>query len=299
MADAARPTVSLGLGSGGARGYAHIGVLRWLDEQGIDVRSVAGSSMGALVGGVYAAGKLEEFTAWARAIRKTDILGLLDVVVGRSGVVAGRRVMDALRELVGEQSIEDLPLPFTAVASDLDRDQEVWITSGSLFDAIRASISIPLFFVPHELEGRRLLDGGILNPVPVAPTLHRAGELSVAVNLCGPPAGEPLAPVDPGRDGHSGLRGLLDRFLDGLGERARNGEGEERGLMGVAAQLMDTMQATVARMKLAAYPPDVLLTVPRDVAGVLEFDRAEELIELGHALAEQHLGPRLAEREQG
>ncbi|MCO6411442.1 MAG: patatin-like phospholipase family protein, partial [Thiogranum sp.] len=189
-------TVSLVLGSGGARGYAHIGVIGWLQDHGFDIRSIAGSSMGALIGGIYAAGKLDAYANWVRALERRDVLQLLDLSFGRSGLFKGERVIRALRDLIGDYDIEDLPVSFTAVATDLDAEKEVWLSKGPLFDALRASIAIPTLFTPFECNGRRLVDGGLVNPLPIAPTLRDMTDLTIAVNLSGqaeadvePPAG--------------------------------------------------------------------------------------------------------------
>jgi NTE family protein len=295
-----RPTtISLGLGSGGARGYAHIGILRWIEESGHRIGAIAGSSMGALVGGAYAAGRLDDFEAWARAIRKSDILGLVDVVFGKSGLVRGERLMEALREFVGDERIEELRVPFTAVASDVERETEVWLSSGSLYDAVRASISIPLLFVPHRVAGRNLLDGGILAPVPVAPTFDHRADVSVAVNLTGPVDDEWVAAHEaPAReeDDRGAMRRVIDRFLDAVEERANGDDGSEPSMLHVAADVVDAMQGAIARMKLAAHPPDLEISIPRNAARVLEFDRAHELIQMGHRAAAEQLGPFLERR---
>jgi len=148
-------TISLVLGSGGARGLAHIGVIKWLEEHNYKIVSVSGSSIGALIGGVYALGKLDEYEHWVRAISATDIVKLLDFSFSRDGFVRGERIIATLKDLIGDSLIEDLPIPFTAVASDVVREREVWLKSGSLFDAIRASISLPLFFEPALINGER------------------------------------------------------------------------------------------------------------------------------------------------
>ncbi|MGB5602030.1 MAG: patatin-like phospholipase family protein, partial [Gammaproteobacteria bacterium] len=178
-------TVSLVLGAGGARGYAHIGVIGWLQDHGFDIQSIAGSSMGALIGGIYAAGKLDTYTEWIRALEQTDVLQLLDLSFGSSGLFKGERIIQTLRDLIGDHNIEDLPLSFTAVATDLDAEKEVWLSKGPLFDALRASIAMPTLFTPFQYEGRRLVDGGLVNPVPIAPTLRDMTDLTIAVNLSG------------------------------------------------------------------------------------------------------------------
>ena len=178
-------TVSLVLGSGGARGLAHIGVIHWLEENGFKIESISGCSMGALIGGVYAAGKLDDFENWVQAITKIDIVTLLDLSWKKSGLVKGDKIINTLTELVGDVVIEDLPIKYTAVAADIINEEEVWMNSGSLFDAIRASISLPLFFTPFRHKGINLIDGGVLNPVLIAPTFSDATDLTIAVNLGG------------------------------------------------------------------------------------------------------------------
>lgn len=293
-------SVSLVLGSGGARGYAHIGVIRWIEEQGLEIRSVVGCSMGALVGGCYAAGKLDEYADWACEIRKSDILQLLDFTLSKKGFVDGSRLIEVLQDFVGDHQIEQLPVRFTAVAADIDREKEVWINSGPLFDAIRASIAMPFFFLPYEKDGRMLLDGGILNPVPIAPTFDDQTDFTIAVNLNGPP--DDSLPM-PDRDraeseaNSRDIRSLIDRFFDRLQEQFSRGDSEEFTMLDIAQQTLDSMQGTIARSKLAAYPPDVLVPIPRQCATIMEFDLAKELIDLGYKAAEQRIGPYL-QREQ-
>ena len=141
-------TVSLVLGSGGARGLAHIGIIQWLEERGYEIESIAGSSMGALVGGIHAIGELDAYTHWVKALRQIDVLRLLDFSFQKSGLIKGDRVISVLKELTGDRNIEELPISFTAVATNVNDQREVWLNHGSLFDAIRASIAIPTIFTP-------------------------------------------------------------------------------------------------------------------------------------------------------
>lgn len=291
--------ISLVLGSGGARGYAHIGVIRWIEEHDLEITSVVGASMGALIGGCYAAGKLDEYTDWASAIRKSDIVRLLDFTLSKSGFVDGTRIMNALKDFVGDHEIGELPVRFTAVASDIAREREVWINSGSLFEAIRASIALPFFFVPFKKDGRPLLDGGILNPVPIAPTFDDPTEFTVAVNLNGPPDENLRLPEKkrlPPEEKRKNMQGLIDRFLDRLHEQFTHDSTDGWSMLDIAQQTFDTMQSTIARTKLAAYPPDVVIAVPRDVATIMDFDRADELIELGYEAADRQLSRFLKRR---
>jgi len=291
--------ISLVLGSGGARGYAHIGVIRWIEEHDLKISSVVGASMGALIGGCYAAGKLDEYADWASAIRKSDIVRLLDFTLSKSGFVDGTRIMNVLKDFVGDHEIGDLPVRFTAVASDIAREKEVWISSGSLFEAIRASIALPFFFVPFQKDGRPLLDGGILNPVPIAPTFDDPTDFTVAVNLNGPPDDNLRLPgktAEPSGENHKNKQGLIDRFLDRLHEQLTRDSSNGWSMLDIAQQTFDTMQGAIARTKLAAYPPDVVIAIPRDVASIMEFDRADELIEVGYQAADRQLSHFLKRR---
>jgi len=287
-------TISLVLGSGGARGLAHIGIIRWFKENDYEIRSISGCSMGALVGGVYACGKLDDFEEWMRAISKLDIVKLLDISWGKQGLVEGERIMTALKDLVGDRRIEDLDIEYTAVAADINREKEIWLKSGSLFDAIRASISLPLFFIPAELKGMSLLDGGILNPVPIAPTFEDHNDLTIAVNLGGLPSGEPHPKQqDDSKENREPreniVRSKISSFLEDV--KSRNpleGSGSWK-MLGIANQTFDAMQSAIARQKLAAYPPDRTITIARDACGTLEFDRADEMIRLGYETAAKTL----------
>jgi len=285
--------VSLVLGSGGARGLAHIGILRWLEDAGYRIESIAGASMGALIGGIYAAGELDSYRDWVCALRRTDVLRFLDLSFSTGGLFKGDRIMDTLKGMVGEHAIEDLPIAFTAVATDIDRQREVWISKGPLFDAIRASIAVPTIFTPHKYMGLTLLDGGLLNPVPIAPTFRDFTDITVAVNLNGEPA-----PAEEPREGHSeeypdasegGLRSRILQFLDTIGDNIL--DPDERGfdVFDLISRSFDTMQNAIAAIKLAAYSPDVVIDVPRDACGSHEFHRAREMIDLGYRLAAKEM----------
>jgi NTE family protein len=273
-------TVSLVLGSGGARGLAHIGVIEWLIEHGYVIRSISGSSMGALIGGVYAAGKLHVYAEWVLGLERLGVVRLLDPVFRGAGLFKGERVMGVLRKLIGDCAIEELPISFTAVATDLGSGKEVWLREGRLFDAIRASIATPLLFTPFECRGRKLLDGALVNPIPMAPTLNDTTDLTVAVNLSGRSLWHP-SPLSgdsaPDSNGHPVSFGKLPHFTDV----------PLRGMVDVALAAMDTMQSTIARLKLAAYSPDVTVNIPRNACGFHEFWRADEMIALGRERTEQ------------
>lgn len=283
-------TVSLVLGSGGARGMAHIGIIQWLQENNYTIQSVAGSSIGAVVGGIFAAGKLEAYTEWVTALSKTDVLMLLDISFSWAGLFKGERIIDVLRELVGEYNIEDLPIAFTAVATDIMAGKEIWLNRGSLFDAIRASFAIPTLFTPHEYLGRKLVDGGLVNPVPIAPTLRDLSDITIAVDLNG--EAEPQQAVSvtkhPPKGKESPYKQHIKKFVEELAPRKRDKD-HDWGFIEVIHHSLDVMQNTISRLKLAAYSPDVTIDLPKNACGSFEFYRAEELIALGRRKAEMAL----------
>jgi NTE family protein len=281
-------TASLVLGSGGARGLAHIGVIQWLTENGYDIRSIAGTSMGALVGGIYAAGKLDVYTEWVLALERMHVLRLLDPTMGRAGIFKGERIITVLRELIGDCDIESLPVSFTAVATDLDSGKETWLRSGKLFDAIRASIATPMVFTPFKHGHRTLIDGAVVNPVPVAPTLDDATDLTIAVDLSGPAEPGPAPPVRTSLVGDSSYRRRILKFVESMRPTRERNE-PSRGLLDVAFIAMQAMQDTIADLKLSAYSPDVTVEIPRNACGFFEFWRAQELIALGRERAAQAL----------
>ncbi len=178
--------MALALGSGGARGYAHIGVIAELEARGFSLVSIAGSSMGALVGGLHCAGGLAEYVEWISGLNQLDVMRLLDVSLTKpGGVIGAERIVARVQDILGDVAIEDLPIPFTAVATDLGAGRSVWFQRGRLVDAIRASIAIPGVIAPHLLDGRLLADGGILDPLPVAPTSAVASDVTIGVVLDG------------------------------------------------------------------------------------------------------------------
>ncbi len=286
-----RSTVSLVLGSGGARGLAHIGIIDWLTRNGYEIRALSGSSMGALIGGIYAAGKLDLFTRWVSDLHRLDVVRLLDLSFGSTGLFKGERVIGVLRDLIGDRNIEDLPVPFTAVATDIQNGREVWLSRGPLFDAIRASIAIPMIFTPHTVEGRQLVDGGLVNPVPIAPTLRVHTDLTIAVNAGAEPEADLEAP-DLGEEGAEeeadSFHERIVRFIADLSQQ-RSVKKETLGMLDIMFRSMDTMQNMIARFQLAAYSPDVIIEIPRDVCGVYEMYRARDLIAIGREKAETML----------
>ena len=304
--------VALALGSGGARGYAHIGVINELRDRGYEVVGIAGSSMGALVGGLYAAGSLDEFTQWATTLTGPAMLRLLDPSISAPGVFRAGKILDAVRDILGEVTIEELSIPYTAVTTDLIAGKSVWLQRGPLDEAIRASIAIPGVIAPHVLDGRILADGGILDPLPIAPIAAINADLTVAVSVSGMEGDVADDEIRPTRDRLNRLwrstSALLDRFgtgaapfdisdidaeepgpVDEFSDAERGAQMPKLRSFAVMMRTIDIAQAALARHQMAAYPPDVLIEVPRTACRSLDFHRATEVIDLGHELAARAL----------
>ena len=312
--------VALALGSGGARGYAHIGAIEVLEERGFEIVVVAGSSMGALVGGLHAAGKLDAYTDWARDLTQLDVLRLLDLSLSAPGVLRAEKIFARVRDLFDGVLIEDLPVPFTAVATDLFARKAVWFQQGPADVAVRASLAIPGLFAPVMLNGRLLVDGGVLDPVPIAPTAAVQADVTVAIDLGGERSGAPVGPPDREtaeerpldewlerfRRGASRLldRDMIRSFMSRFGGAAEgNQAGDEEppdgesveslpegvGRFDLMNQSLEAMQSVLTRYRLAGNPPDVLVTIPKDACRSLDLHRASEMIELGRTLTEEAL----------
>ncbi len=275
---------SLVLGSGAARGLAHIGVIKCLEEHGFDIQSVSGSSMGALVGGIYAAGELDLYSDWVSELNTKDIIKLLDLSFSTDSIFKGEKIIDVLKEMIGDRNIEDLPISYTAVATDINEQKEVWFTQGSLFNAIRASISIPMIFSPVKVSNRLLVDGGIINPIPIAPTLHDNTDTTIIVTLNGRP--ETMKSDIKNNENitqyKNKYRQTIDTYINNLLSKNPHQKDKERlGAFNLITQSMETMQTSLARYKIAANRPDIVIEIPHNICLWHEFDRAQELISFG------------------
>ncbi|MEO5962815.1 MAG: patatin-like phospholipase family protein [Thermomonas sp.] len=283
---AAGEPVALALGAGGARGLAQIGVIEALQARGIKIVAVAGASSGALVGGAFAAGRLDALREWMMGTNRIGMLRLLDPGFGRSALFTGDRLVRRLREVVGEPKIEDLPVDFTAVAVDLMRQREVWLRRGDMWDAVRASFAIPGVFTPFEVHGRELVDGGLLSPLPIAATRLSDAHRLIAVDMHGWPQRPPGIPaVDPDKD--EAQPGRITRWLDehfdddGDAGKAKEAPERELGFAELMSRSLDTMQAQISRVQIALDPPEIVIRIPRDACEFYEFWRGRELIEIG------------------
>ncbi|MBD9397585.1 patatin-like phospholipase family protein [Pseudomonas sp. PDM11] len=337
--------VALVLGSGGARGYAHIGVIEELESRGYEIGCIAGCSMGAVVGGIYAAGKLKDYSDWTQSLDYLDVLRLLDVSF-RLGAIRGEKVFGRIRDIVGEINIESLNIPFTAVATDLTNQQEIWFQEGCLHQAMRASAAIPSLFTPVIQGKRMLVDGGLLNPLPIVPVVSSHCDLIIAVNLNSAHQQHYQLPVI---ERPAALKGRFDQMMTSLGSKLpslRRKAGEDdpllllqggaqpnvpeqpdlwlqepadphgqqpaaapqddsapksasgsrvaqmagpASLLELINQSFEVMQTSLSQYKIAGYPPDILINVPKRVCRFFEFYKAPELIMLGRQIARDTL----------
>ena len=337
-------TVALTLGSGGARGYAHIGAIEVLCERGYEIVAISGCSMGALVGGVFAAGKMKDYKDWVTGLGQFDLLKLLDVTFNSVGAIRGEKIFSVVRHMIGDTRIEDLPIAYTAVATDLLGHKEIWFQEGPLDQAIRASVAIPGVVTPLVLNSKVLIDGAVLNPLPIMPTISSHADLVVAVNLSGEDDrrrriedaafNSPAESDEEGEEWVEKLREKASQWFDWdalktlaakrdkgptddsearekLGEalvrkqQEAKKEAEKKpspkksqdrkledhetidwdklgiGKFDVMNLTVETMQGALAQYKLAGYPPDLLVNIPKNASRSYDYHRAPELIQLG------------------
>ncbi|MCB1738873.1 MAG: patatin-like phospholipase family protein [Gammaproteobacteria bacterium] len=286
-------SISLVLGSGGARGYAHIGVIEVLEEAGFEIRAIVGSSMGALIGGLYANGTLDQYKEWVLTLEFMDILRLVDFTLDKTGMIKGDRVFERMATMLGDTTIESLPIDFTAVATDLVTHREVWLQRGSLKDAIRASIAIPMLLRPVRRGGRLLVDGGILNPLPVAPTVSHQCDAVFAVNLNA--IQSPGYAVTPSVEEQQRQEAFGLSLTSFFGTMSRSTARKQRSTMGkldLLSRTFECMQLSLSSYKNAGYPADLTIEIPAESCRFYDFHRAYEMIEVGRRATRELLDAR-------
>ncbi|MBR0273197.1 MAG: patatin-like phospholipase family protein [Bacteroidaceae bacterium] len=269
--------VALVLSSGGARGLAHIGAIEELEAQGYCVTSIAGCSMGALIGGVFAAGKLKEFREWMKTVDRKKMLELTDFSLSINHIVKGSRIIEAIMEFVPDIRIEDLPIPYCAVATDLKAGREVVFRTGSLFDAIRASISLPSFYEPVLSDGMILIDGGVTNPIPLNRVVRHEGDILVGVDVSGHDYAAQSALQEEMAEKRKRSRSLSQQILNRL--IPNNQEFNYYTMLSRVSSLM-IRQNSILMTKLMK--PDLLIDIQMSRYGGFDYDKSEKLIAIGH-----------------
>lgn len=273
--------IALVLGSGGARGTAHIGVIRELEKQGYEISSISGTSMGALVGGVYASGKLDEYELWLRSLSKMDIFNLVDFTLSTSGIIKADKVLKVIQEFIPDQKIEELPIKYAAVATDLKQRKEIVITEGSLFEAIRASISIPLVVTPVLKNDTLFVDGGVLNPIPVNRVFRQKNDILIAVDVNAHIPYQKPTGDNPWFQFEQLANSKLSGFQKKLSKLVPINKKESSGYFNLISETASLMLSQISKLTLEMNPPDILIGVSRHACGVFDFYKATELIELG------------------
>ena len=294
-------SIGLALSGGAARGFAHIGVIRTLLANGIRPDVIAGTSIGAIVGGVYAAGQIEDFEAWTRTLNRRRVFGYLDFSLAGSGLIGGDRLFNQLDESLADRRIEDLPVRMAAVATELRTSHEIWLTRGRLADAVRASSALPGIFPPSRIGGRWLMDGALVNPLPISAARALGARLVIAINVNADNFGRGTIIQDHGSDAEDELRrqaAKAPRGLRGAAERLVSrkffGTPDRPGLSTVMIDAFQVLQDRVTRARLAGDPPDVLISPRLNRVGLFDFHRAAEIIALGAEATEKAL-PSIAE----
>jgi NTE family protein len=281
--------VALVLGSGGARGVAHIGVIEALEENGFEISSISGSSMGAVIGGLYAAGKMQEYKEWVTHFDKIDVFKLLDFTLSLQGVVRGEKVFKEMRKLLGEFNIEEFQIPFTAVASNIRTQREVLFSEGNLMDALRASCSIPTVMTPFYQENEEIVDGGVLNPLPLNRVQRTDGDILIAVDVNATvPFEKKVALTAEEIKQDEKNKQFLEDFTDRIKKLFPSNSPKEisaipkkLGYFDLLNRSIDLMQEKMTSLQMEIIKPDILVQISRNSCGTFEFYKSNELVELG------------------
>ncbi|MFO8001498.1 MAG: patatin-like phospholipase family protein [Marinilabilia sp.] len=279
--------VALVLSSGGAKGIAHIGAIEELERQGFNITSVSGSSIGAVIGGLCAMGKLKQYSDWVKSLDRMAIWGLLDFTFTSNGLLRGERVFDKMKTFIPDMNIEDMNKPFTAVATDILNEKEVVFNRGSYYKAIRASIAIPAMITPVKYKDTFLVDGGILNPIPIEHVARCEDDLLVVVNLYGNKIQKSEVNVNGSgngagegngkestKNGQNGLKNAFSNLVD-------TGDKRSMGYISLLTTSSAAMIHKIARLNIERYQPDIVIDIPADTANTFDFHRADELLKIG------------------
>ena len=274
--------VSLVLSGGGARGIAHIGVIEELENRGFEIRSIAGTSMGALIGGIYAVGKLPEFKNWLYTLHKIDVFKLIDFTLSSQGLIKGDRVFNKMREFIPDMNIEDLKIHYAATATDIINNQEVVFKQGSIYEAIRASVAIPTVITPVKKDNTLLVDGGVINSLPINHVKRTRDDLLIVVYVNADiPVYKPVISEKEKDKQQSIYLKKIRQFQNQLGIIHPKNESEKLGYFDLINKSISLLTYHIAELSIEKYPPDILIEVSHNTCGIFDFFKAEELVEIG------------------
>lgn len=272
-----KKNIALVLSSGGAKGFAHVGVIQALERHGFHITSVAGTSMGSLVGGLYATGEMENLLKFIDTLDLLEVLKLTDFTVSNKGLVKGDKIIAKMKELIPDRNIEDLKIPYCAIATDIVNGNEKVFTSGKLYDAIRASISIPTVFKPAKIDGHYYVDGGVLNPIPINRVARKRRDIVVAVNV------NALIPPEKGKETPIENKYLKQIKLmhTKIGNLIPKNKTDNIGYFNLTTKSINLMLNQISEMTIAQNPPDILINISNDQYGIFDFYKAKEIVATG------------------
>ena len=278
--------VSLVLSGGGARGIAHIGVIEELEKRGFTIKSIAGTSMGAVVGGIYAVGKLQEYKNWLYTLDKLDVFKLVDFTLSSQGLIKGDKVFKKMKEFIPDMNIEELKIHYTATATDIINKKEIVFTKGSIYEAIRASTAIPSVITPVKKDNALLVDGGVMNNVPINHVKRTRNDILIVVYVNAHiPVDKPFISKKEKEKKQSIYLKKINQFQDQLHLIHPKSKQEKFGYFDLINQSISLLTDHISRLSIEKYPPDILIEVSHDVCGTYDFYRAEELVEIGRYAA--------------
>jgi NTE family protein len=274
--------VSLVLSGGGARGIAHIGAIEELEKQGFEIKSIAGTSMGAVVGGIYAVGKMQEFKNWLYTLDKIDVFKLIDFTLSSQGLIKGDRVFKRMKEFIPDMNIEELKIHYAATATDIINSKEVVFTKGSVYEAIRASVAIPTVITPVKKDNTLLVDGGVMNSIPIHHVKRSNDDILIVVNVNADiPVYKPsISKIEKEKQQSTYLK-KIKRFQDQLNIVHPKSKTEQLGYFDLINKSISLLTHHISMLSLEKFPPDILIEVSQISCGIFDFFKAEELVEIG------------------
>ena len=282
--------VALVLSGGGARGIAHIGAIEELEKQGFQIHSIAGTSMGSVIGGVYAAGKMKEYKEWMYTLDRQKVLNLIDFTLSTQGLIKGDKVFARMKEFIPDTNIEDFPINFAAVAADIIHHKEVVFRTGSMYDAIRASVAIPSVITPVKVDGTILVDGGVMNNIPINHVKRIEGDILVAVYVNSDiPVEKPVVTKKEEKQNRKAYLQKIKEFQQHLYKVEPRHKTEKLGFFNLIDHTISTMTYQLGRLMLERYSPDILIEVSRHTCSTFDFYKAEELVETGRNAAQRSI----------
>ncbi len=273
-----KKSVALVLSSGGSKGLAHIGVINELERQGYVISSIAGSSIGSVIGGVYAMGKLPEYAKWIKTLDPKSIWGLMDFTISTNGLLKGEKVFEKMKTFIPDMPIEEMNIPYAAVATDIINHEDVVFDTGSFYKAVRASIAIPTVFRPVHYKDTILVDGGVLNPIPADHVKRNKEDILVVVNLYGNGKKVKKTPV---KSSKSGIPKTFNDVLDSVSNYINSGDMKSLGYFSILTATTSAMVKRMARNSIDMHKPDIVINIPAGSSSTFDFHKADELIQLG------------------